>query len=298
MWTVINLVPDLSCHGRGAARALLSQGYAHIARANGNSAGTGQGAEIRLVRVTMVGDEDDGNVEPSVTAFVNPQQYDRIVRRRLERAFRQSVRPNLPRQKYLHESRHLHAVKRVRGLKGRFVNLGCEQEERPDGRDDNLLGTAQGRLADAQPGAFIRHHSVPVRMNAFTGPAIQRMKKIAPGQGHRASSAKKISQRAIRIYHAEVDAQATNAEVRQSTQHERRLSFANAPSNFRPDAPCASKGMVAASAACTTKAARSMRVEPSRVEPRLGLRLACEQHDVTDDEIFVDEIYSWVLHES
>jgi len=55
--------------------------------------------------------------------YVNPAQFSRICQRRAERAMRESIRPTLPRQKYLHESRHQHALKRVRGNKGRFVNL-------------------------------------------------------------------------------------------------------------------------------------------------------------------------------
>jgi len=54
--------------------------------------------------------------------FVNSAQYERICRRRMEVAARQAIRPTVPRKKYLHESRHKHALNRVRGQKGRFVN--------------------------------------------------------------------------------------------------------------------------------------------------------------------------------
>jgi len=57
--------------------------------------------------------------------YVNPAQYERICQRRRERALREAVRPTLPRKKYLHESRHRHAVNRMRGQKGRFVNQSC-----------------------------------------------------------------------------------------------------------------------------------------------------------------------------
>ena len=77
----------------------------------------------------------------SITESVNPNQYHRICVRRLERAMRQRLRPNLPRQKYLHESRHLHAVKRVRGHKGRFVNLSSDK---PGGYYADEEGQPQG----------------------------------------------------------------------------------------------------------------------------------------------------------
>mmetsp|Transcript_54759 Transcript_54759/g.131247 ORF Transcript_54759/g.131247 Transcript_54759/m.131247 type:complete len:82 (+) Transcript_54759:34-279(+) len=52
--------------------------------------------------------------------MVNPMQLSRIHKRREERTQRIALRPNAPRQKYLHESRHKHALNRVRGHKGRF----------------------------------------------------------------------------------------------------------------------------------------------------------------------------------
>jgi hypothetical protein len=53
---------------------------------------------------------------------VNPAQFYRICQRRSERTTRELRRPNEPHRKYLHESRHRHAVNRVRGNQGRFSN--------------------------------------------------------------------------------------------------------------------------------------------------------------------------------
>lgn len=65
--------------------------------------------------------------------YVNPAQYHRICQRRSEKALRETVRPTAPRQKYLHESRHKHALNRTRGNKGRFSNAGEMNKQNEDG---------------------------------------------------------------------------------------------------------------------------------------------------------------------
>ncbi|CAL9116906.1 nuclear transcription factor Y subunit A-1-like isoform X2 [Musa acuminata AAA Group] len=113
--------------------------------------------------------------------YVNPKQYHGIIRRRQLRAKAELERKALKvRKPYLHESRHLHAMRRARGCGGRFLNTKKTDEDAA--KTDTKKGLNSGAFLSTQSTISSSSEAIPSDCSGDTNPASTMQEQMSKSQ--------------------------------------------------------------------------------------------------------------------
>lgn len=134
-----------ACFGLGLGQPMIRPNYPNISPHYGMYATYGGYQTTAMtqgrVMLPLNVNTEDGPI------FVNSKQYRRIMQRRLCRAKAQHGKKVAKvRKPYLHESRHLHAMRRARGCGGRFLTKNASAGKGGTGIDDIQLSQLSGSL--------------------------------------------------------------------------------------------------------------------------------------------------------